>query len=143
MNDFQQSLKDLMDEKEINRSQLGRNIGVSSKTIDGYFNSNIYPDIKIAKKLAEYFECSLDYLFGLSDIKKKNTIISSGSFIENFLQLIKENNTTLNRTMKSLKMSRTNFYRWKTGDFPRTQNIIEIAKYFNCSVDFLVGNVED
>ena len=44
--------------------------------------------------------------------------------------------------MKALNMSEYNYYRWKNGLFPRTNNLIEIAKYFNVSLDFLVGDVK-
>ena len=31
------------------------------------FNKDYYPEIDIAIKMAKYFNCSLDYLFGLTD----------------------------------------------------------------------------
>ena len=37
-------------------------------------------------------------------------------------------------------MGEYDYYRWKDGMFPKTINLITIAKYFDVSVDFLVGN---
>ena len=66
MNKFQESLKELLDDNKISRLQLAKNIGIDYSTINGYFNKNYYPQLDIAIKIANYFDCSLDYLFGLS-----------------------------------------------------------------------------
>ena len=73
MNSFQERLSDLLNENNMSRLKLSKIINVSSTTINGYFNDNYYPEINIAIKIAEYFKCSLDYLFGISDeIKNHN-----------------------------------------------------------------------
>lgn len=141
MNSFQESLNDLLKEKGISRLKLANAIGISSTTINGYFNNDYYPQIEIAIKMAKFFDCSLDYLFGLSNIKK---IVNKNnkSFFENFNFLIKQNNKSIAKTLKELQMSEYNYYRWKSGDFPKTINIISIAKYFDVSIDYLIGYVD-
>lgn len=37
-------------------------------------------------------------------------------------------------------MGEYNYYRWKIGILPKTINILEIAKFFDVSFDWLVGN---
>ena len=141
MNKFQETLKELLDEKSLSRLALAKILNISSTTINGYFNNGYYPDIKIAVKIAKYFDCSLDYLFGFSD-QRKNFETNKNTFINNFTTIIKENNLSIAQAMKALNMSEYNYYRWKNGLFPRTNNLIEIAKYFNVSLDFLVGDVK-
>lgn len=141
MNKFQESLNDLLAENNLNRLQLAKILKISSTTINDYFNKNYFPQIDIAIKMAKHFHCSLDYLFGTNDIQKnfnKNKLI----FFENFKQLIKTNKKSIANTMKELKMSEYNYYRWKDGKFPKTRNLLEIAKYFDVSIDFLIGNVD-
>lgn len=60
---FLTKLDRLMSEKNINKSQLSRESGVPYTTIDGFYKKGT-ENIKLStlKKLAAYFNCSLDYL---------------------------------------------------------------------------------
>lgn len=138
MNEFQERLQELIDENKLNRLQLSNIIGVSSTTINGYFNKDYYPQIEIAIKMAKFFDCSLDFLLGLSE-KKNNNDKNNNLFIENFHYLIKLNKLSIAGALKELNMSEYNYYRWKNGMFPKTSNLIEIAKYFDVSIDYLIG----
>lgn len=140
MTEFQERLQDLIIENNLNRYKLSKILNISSTTVNGYFNKNYYPEIEIAKKISKFFNCSLDYLFGLSD-EIKNTNTNKKSFIENFQQLIKQKNLSIKNALEGLKMSEYNYYRWKDGKFPKTSNLIDIAKYFDISFDWLIGNV--
>ena len=134
MNDFQERLKELLVENNLSRLQLSKILNISSTTINGYFNNNYYPKIEIAISMSIYFDCSLDFLFGLSDIK--NNASHNNTFFENFNNLIKLSGISIAQTMKNLKMSEYNYYRWRDGLLPKTVNLIDIAKYFDISVDY-------
>ena len=142
MNIFQERLQDLLEEHNLNRLQLSKIIGISSTTINGYFNNNYYPHINIAIKMAKYFDCSLDYLFGKTDNKHYHNK-NNNSFIENFDNLLKINNLPIAKALREMKMSEYNYYRWKNGKFPKTNNLLDIAKYFDVSIDYLVGKIKD
>ena len=143
MNEFQERLEELLLEKNMSRLHLAKLLGVSSTTINGYFNKNYFPQIDIAIKFSEFFDCSLDYLFGLTDDKKRKYKIDinnlTGALIKNFNQLLKENKLSIAKVMKDLDMSEYNFYRWRNGKFPKTVNLILVAKYFDVSVDYLLS----
>ena len=140
MNDFQERLKELLVKNNLSRLQLSKILNISSTTINGYFNNNYYPKIEIAISMSIYFDCSLDFLFGLSDIKN-NASHNNNTFFENFNNLIKLSGISIAQTMKNLKMSEHNYYRWRDGLLPKTVNLIDIAKYFDISVDYLLGNL--
>ena len=143
MNEFQERLEELLIEKEMSRLQLAKTLGISSTTINGYFNKNYFPQIEIAIKMSKFFNCSLDYLFGFTDDKSQKYDIDIKEilniFINNFISLSKENKLSIAKVMKDLHMSEYNFYRWKNGKFPKTINLISVAKYFEVSVDYLIG----
>lgn len=139
MNEFQERLQELLIQNDLSRLSLSKKLSISSTTINDYFNKSLYPQIDIALKMANYFNCSLDFLLGLSD-EYQNNIKNDKSFIETFDELKNSKNIPIAKIMKELKMSEYNYYRWKNGLFPRTYNLIDIAKYFNISVDYLVGN---
>lgn len=136
---FLESLQELMNEKGLSRLQLAKAIDIAPSTIDGYFNLGWLPTLEIAIKLCDYFNCSLNFLLGLSDISQKMTKASSKSFFDVFETLRKENKYSIAKIFDDLKMGRSNYYRWKNGLIPKMQNIIEIAKYFDVTIDFLVG----
>ena len=142
MNAFQERLQEFLIENNLSRLQLAKLINVHHETINGYFNDNLYPKIHIAKRLADYFDCSLDYLFGLSD-KIKNNEKNHLTFVETIKKLTKENNKSIEKIMKELNMSESNYYRWKKGTQPLTSVIITLAKYFDVSVDYIIGNMID
>lgn len=139
MTEFQERLSELLEENNLSRLKLANIINITSTTINGYFNKNYYPTIDIAIKMANYFNCSLDYLFGLTD-KRNKVNLNNQDFLHNFNLLLNENKLSISKAMKYLQMSEYNYYRWKKGMFPKTNNLVDIAKYFGTSIDFLVGN---
>ena len=139
MTEFEERLSELLEENNLSRLKLANIINITSTTINGYFNKNYYPTIDIAIKMANYFNCSLDYLFGLTD-KRNKVNLNNQDFLHNFNLLLNENKLSISKAMKNLQMSEYNYYRWKKGMFPKTNNLVDIAKYFGTSIDFLVGN---
>jgi len=139
MNNFQERLQDLLTENELSRLQLAKRIGISFETLNGYFNKDFYPELSVARKIANYFGCSLQYLMGLTD-EYQNDDKSDLSFAETLRKLANENNLSIERLMKSLGMSEANFYRWKNNNHkPAMQSLIAIARFFDVSIDYLVG----
>lgn len=142
MEEFVERLNELLVENNLSRLQLANKINVSSTTINGYFNKGYLPEISIAIKLGNFFNCSLDYLFGRTDLIK-NTDKNNNTFIENFDTLLREKQLSIAKAMKELKMSEFNYYRWKSGQFPKTVNLIDIANYFDVTIDFLIGKIKN
>lgn len=142
MNKFQESFKELLNEKQINCYQLSKILNIPSSTLNGYLTTKYYPSISNALKMCKYFNCSLDYLFGLSDVRDYCPIkkYNSNTFFDNLQNLFVSTNTPIAKALREMKMGEYNYYRWKQGKFPKTSNLIEIAKYFNVSLDFLIGD---
>ena len=137
---FKQRLIELLKENGLNRLKLANKIGVSSTTINGYFNDNYYPRIDVAVKMAKEFNCSLDYLFGLDDENFEGFATNnSNSFIDNFDILLNQNNLSIVGALKQMNLGEYDYYRWKKGMFPKTSNLIVIANFFGVSLDMLVG----
>lgn len=140
MNEFQERLQDLLVENELSRLQLSKKIGISFETLNGYFNKGFYPELSVAIKIADYFDCSLQYLMGLTEdyqTSDKNNL----SFIDTIKKLLSENNLSIEKFMKALNMSEANYYRWKNkNNNPAMQSLIAIAKFFDVSIDYLVGH---
>lgn len=143
MNEFQERLQELLIEYDLSRLQLAKQIGISFETLNGYFNKNFYPELSVALKLSKHFSCSLSYLLGLSD---EIRIISNNnlSFQDTLKKLLKENKMSPEKLMNALQMSEANYYRWQKGKTkPAMNSLIAIAKYFDVSIDYLIGNCKN
>lgn len=137
MNNFRERLEDLLIEHDMSKNQLATIVGVRPDTIYGYYRKKLLPEIHIAKRIADHFNCSLDYLFGLTD-QVKNNEKNDLSFADTIKKLIKDNHKSVEKTMKELNISDRTYYRWQSGESkPLTSVIIALAKYFDVSVDYL------
>ncbi len=62
-------LKELRQEKEITQSELGKILNLSQRSISQYELGIRFPDEVILNLIADFFDVSLDYLFGRTNIK--------------------------------------------------------------------------
>lgn len=69
MNKFESRIKELRLQKGLTYSQLASEFGKSEGAIRAWETGRTKPDADTLIKLAEYFECSTDYLLGLNDFK--------------------------------------------------------------------------
>ncbi len=66
---FAKRLRELIDDKGITQNQLSQIIGKTRQAINNYTLGNTAPDADTLIKLSKYFDVSVDYLLGLSDVK--------------------------------------------------------------------------
>lgn len=64
------NLKKLRIKKGISQQSLADAIGTSQQSINKYENHKIEPDITTLIKIADYFETSVDYLIGHTEIDR-------------------------------------------------------------------------
>jgi len=76
MNTFGNRLRILRLEKKLNGIELGRIFNFSKSTISSWENETREPPHKILKDLAKYFDVSLDYLLGTSDVRKEIRVVT-------------------------------------------------------------------
>jgi transcriptional regulator with XRE-family HTH domain len=62
-------LKDLREEKKLTTREMSAMLNIGKSTFSNYENDTRKPDYELLKKLSEYFEVSLDYLLGKTNIK--------------------------------------------------------------------------
>ena len=61
-------LKELRQKKGISQQCLAEAVGVSQQSINKYENHNVEPDIRTLVALASYFNTSVDYLIGHTEV---------------------------------------------------------------------------
>ncbi len=142
MKTFIESLKDLIEETGLSFRQLEKESGVSAMQFSRYLKGSI-PTIDVTLKIAKYFDCTLDYLFGLSEEKKstkyKTYEYDISKFLSNYQKLLNLNNTTNYKLMKNSVFDESIVRHWKAGSTPRLDIVYYIAKNLGGSIDELIG----
>lgn len=63
MSDFSKNLQALRKEKKVTQEQLANHLGVSAQAVSKWENGN-YPESDLLPAIADFFEVSIDYLYG-------------------------------------------------------------------------------
>lgn len=66
-NEFVKTFNDLLDENGLNRKQFAEKSGIPYTTVMGWTNLGRLPDYMALIKIADYFQCSVDFLVGRQD----------------------------------------------------------------------------
>lgn len=69
------NLKKLREEAGVSQKTLAESIGVSQQSINKYENHNIEPDIETLIRIAEFFNTSIDYIVGHTDVRRKIEVV--------------------------------------------------------------------
>ncbi len=67
-------IKELRLGKELRQVELAQIIGMSQSSLSGYESGKIEPDQETLIRLSEFFDVSIDYLLGISNVKKAPTL---------------------------------------------------------------------
>lgn len=78
-------IKELRTEKGITQADLAKILKISDRAVGYYENGDREPDYSTLLKIATYFDVSIDYLLGVSDIKNTNTDNSTEPKDERFI----------------------------------------------------------
>ena len=61
---FVDIFNDLLNESGLNKRQFAQLSGIPYSTVVGWTNLNRLPDFNALTRIADYFQCSVDYLMG-------------------------------------------------------------------------------
>lgn len=67
-------IKNLREERSITQLQLAKTLNIGNTTLSQYESGKRVPSDSIKKAIAEYFDVSLDYLMGLTNVRKTSDI---------------------------------------------------------------------
>jgi len=70
-------IKELRQNKNLTQEEFGKIFGIVKSTVSMYESGKSTPDDELKKKIANYFNVTLDYLMGVTDIKNPYIDINS------------------------------------------------------------------
>lgn len=133
----------LREEKELTQKELGEIFNVDRSIISKWEIDSVTIPLKQLNNYANYFNVSLDYLTGLSNIKENTKTIKKldkQKIGQNIKQVRKENNLTLRALAKQLNTTSSTISAYETGKtLILTAFAYQIAKKYNISLDWLLG----
>ncbi|MCL2860888.1 MAG: hypothetical protein FWE22_00530 [Firmicutes bacterium] len=95
--------------------------------------------MKSLNGIAENFNCSLNFLFGLSETIIDFTPKPALPFYERLKSIMKENKVSRYRMCIDLEKGHGQFNRWKSGGNPQMNTVHELATYLGVTLDYLAG----
>ena len=136
---FSEIMAELMIEQGLSSDKLASELGLSGSSVRRWRlgSHNIY--LHNAVRLAEYFNCSLEFLIGRTDVKLDFTPKTCPPFYERLRDVMEENGVTWYKIVKDGIVSDHNLSVWKKGTSPYLQSVVPIVDYLGLTVDYLVG----
>ncbi len=136
--DFSKRLRELLEEKSVTPKEVSKAIGYYQ--IYCWLNSDYMPSFENLIKLADYFDCTFEYLLGLSEENPQGGFKPCPSFSERLRALTNEKKMTVYRLIKTSKIRKATVYDWLSGkNSPRVDHLLTLASVFDCSLDYLIG----
>lgn len=89
VNDLLKNLRKLRTEKNISQQQLAAIINVSQQSVNKYENHETEPNLATLIMLADFFDTSIDYIIGRTDIRHKIEPVSDHELNEREERLFK------------------------------------------------------
>ena len=90
-------------------------------------------------KIADYFDCSLDFLSGRSDVAFDFQLQKPPAFSSHLRTLLKIKGITRTQINRDTRVKSSHFVDWKNGSDPHIFSLIELADYLDISLDILIG----
>lgn len=127
-NVFGKRLDELIELKKIQQIDLANFFKVASSTVSQWKTGKRDPGLDMVKKIADYFNCTADYLLGLSDIRQPDVAMINAEredndkpFTEDDIRILEEMVQHLKRkhgtdTMRSADNERNTKSSGRTGD---------------------------
>ncbi len=140
---FPERLRELMfDNGQMTSYELADKLGTHSTTVSGWARGASMINLVNAVKIADFFECSLDYLAGISEVDRYVPARPLEPFYTRLRSVMKSCGVTRYRIAKDTEFKDPYFTKWSRGSVPDLITVIKLAQYLNVSVDYLIGRTD-
>ena len=125
-------LKDLMDEAELNISQLAERAGLSASVISRILSCERMPSYKTLIIIADFFGCPTDYLVGKIESWNETAFKNCPPFNEQLDFILKRFKISKYKLEKDTGLKEETVNRWHKVKYePTIEHIIKLSNYFN------------
>ena len=140
---FAENLKYLIEDSEITHKELSEGTGIDGASITRYLKGNCEPTVKAIVALADYFNCSVDFLLGLTDEKALTGFLPCPPIEERINYYYNLSGLSGYELCKKAHLPDSRFYHWLDGSHkPSISSIENFANYSKCTLDEFLGRVK-
>lgn len=144
MSKISEQLIELMNEDGYNQTTLANAMNTPRAKISLYKSGKSVPDFKYLVAFIEFFNCSADFLIGLTDYPKREIVYKP---VQPFNVRLREILKLKGKSQKSLheikNISWNTIHGWLTAtSLPSIENLKKLADFLECSVDFILGRTD-
>ena len=138
---FADRLHEQMTLRGYDAKELADTIGVSVSTIYNFLQGRYtQPDTNIFFDLIEHFDCSADYMLGLTefpeDVSYSPPLRTYGARLR---ELLKAHNLTQQAFIEQMKISSNLVHKWLSNQtLPTVEYLIKLSSFFEITVDVLI-----
>ena len=138
---FSVRLDEIMKDKNIKEEELAKGLELKDASMVYRWLKSVHvPTLKRANEIANFFNCSLDYLAGRTDDFKTVKAQPLKPFGENLRKAIDNSKFSQNKIIRELNVSTHSIVSWLNNKtIPNFSSVIKLADYLNISIDELVG----
>ncbi len=138
-----ETLDSLMFDRELTVTKLAQETGIEKAYLSRYLHGVMTPSVAILVKLADYFNCTTDFLLGRENENYPTSFKTCPPFSEQLLVLKEHFKCPWWNFYRTAHISSSRFYEWKNGKrTPTLDCIIFLADGFGCTVDFIIGRTK-
>lgn len=136
MSSFGRRLKKLRVEKKAKQEELALMLGISRTAVSKYENDDREPDMKTIAALTNYFDVSVDYMFGRTAVRGKTDYIPSNLKLIMGNKSLEEFKSDIDNEIGVLFDPR-DLKDYLSGDsLPSLKSVQAFADYANVDIDF-------
>lgn len=140
LNYFSDCFQELLSENNMSIKQLSESTGIKLSRLYDFVNRLHVPSLENAIKIAEAFQCPLDFLFGFCNDFKPRDYHMNDSVSVRVKQAMDDSKISRYQLHKLTQISQPQLLRWYHGmQTPTLVSLISIAEHLNSSLDYLAG----
>ena len=143
---FQDRFIDLVSDLDIkNKTEIASTMKLTYSTFSKIYNYGIFPTVPILMRIADFFDISVDYLIGNTEINNFIKADMPTTFQQRLFALRKEQDiATVYKLADLIHIHRNNIAQWiNNNSIPLLNDVEIIADYFKVSIDYLLGRTDD
>ena len=143
INLFVERLSELMSEQNLTNFGLSKKINCQDDVIANWRDGKYYPSLKSLISLSTYFECSADFILGLTDDESYKIGKEKATFADRYKGCRQTVKMTDYKVAKICGIQQSTISQWLiNGRLPETENLVSLSKLFGCSVEYLLGRTD-
>lgn len=135
---FLTNLQEMIKDRGLSFRAFSAEIGINRRTMNRW-SFDRSPSIESVVKIANYFNCSIDFLLERSDCPEINVSKNPSTFYERYTLLKERNRLSDRQIAKICTIAPSTVSNWKNGATPNFEITVKLCDIFYCSFDYLVG----